>query len=154
MRRQMLLGFLLFLAVALLSGCQKKQLDEDALVASFSYMTAGMMMGGEKALSIARDGDGFVVTKRVGETVRSAHAGQTAGEQVTDILREHNALSWNGFAKSNPHVLDGTSFTLSIVFDDGKTVFAQGANSWPKGMAVAVREIEKLIDRFLRESEQ
>lgn len=156
MRKQILLCFLLFLAAALLSGCQRKRLKEDVLVESFSYETIGTAMGSETEISIVREGDGFTVTQSFGggRTVRRAYVGQTVGAQATDILRAHNAFAWNGFAKSDPHILDGTSFTLFIAFDDGTTISARGTNSYPKGLSAAVREIRDLFDRFLREPEQ
>lgn len=156
MRKQILLCFLLFLAAALLSGCQKKRLKEDVLVESFSYKTVGTAMGSETTFSIVREGDGFNVTQSSGggQTVRKAHVEQAIGAQATDILRAHNVLAWNGFAQSDPHMLDGTSFTLSIAFDDGTTISARGTNSSPKGLSAAMREIRDLFDRFLRELEQ
>lgn len=156
MRKQVLLCFLLFLAAALLGGCQRKRLKEDVLVESFSYETVGMAMGSEMELSIIREGDGFTVTQSSdgGQTIRSAYVEQMVGEQVTNILRVHDALSWNGFEKSNPLVLDGSSFILSIAFDDGTTISARGTNRHPKGLSAAVQEIEDMVDRFLREPEQ
>ena len=156
MRKQMLLCLLLFLAAALLGGCQKKRLKEDVLVESFSYETIGTAMGSETTFSIVREGDGFTVTQSAGggKTVRSAYVEQAVGGQVTDILRTYHALSWNGFAKSDPHILDGTSFTLFIAFDDGTTISARGTNSYPKGLSAAVKEIRDLLDRFLQEPEQ
>ena len=156
MRKQILLCFLLFLAAALLSGCQRKRLKEDVLVESFSYETIGTAMGSETEISIVREGDGFTVTQSAGggKNVRSVYADQAAGTQATDILRAHNALSWNGFAQSDPHMLDGTSFTLFIAFDDGTTISARGTNSYPKGLSAAVLEIKDLLDRFFQEPEQ
>ena len=156
MRKQILICFLLFLAAALLGGCQRKRLKDGVLIESFSYETVGTAMGSETALSIVRDDGGFTVTERFanGATVRKAYVGQTVGAQATDILRAHNVLSWNGFAKSDPHMLDGTSFSLSIAFSDGTAISARGTNSYPKGLSAAVKEIRDLLDRFLREPEQ
>ena len=156
MRKQVLLCFLLFLAAALLGGCQRKRLAQDVLLESFCYETIGTAMGSEMELSIIREGDGFAVTQSFDgeQTVRSAYVEQMVGEQVNDILRAHDALSWNGFEKSNPLVMDGSSFILSITFDDGTTISARGTNSYPKGLSAAVQEIEDLVDRFLSEPEQ
>ena len=156
MRKQILLCFLLFLAAALLGGCQRKRLKEDVLVESFSYETVGTAMGSETTFSIVREDGGFTVTQSFGggRTVRRAYVGETAGAQATDILRAHNALSWDGYAKSDPRVLDGTTFTLSVAFDDGTNISAQGANNYPKGLSAAVGEIKNLFDQFLREPEQ
>ena len=156
MRKQILLCFLLFLAAALLGGCQRKRLKDGVLIESFSYETVGTAMGSETSLSIVRDDGGFTVTESFGNgaTIRRAYVGQTVGAKATDILRAHNALAWNGFAKSDPHMLDGTSFSLSIAFDDGTTILAQGANNYPKGLSAAVGEIKNLFDQFLWEPEQ
>ena len=156
MRKQVLLCFLLFLAAALLGGCQRKRLKEDVLVESFSYETVGTAMGSETTFSIVREGEGFTVIQSSGggQIVRSAYVEQAVGGKVTDILRTHHALSWNGFAKSDPHMLDGTSFTLFIAFDDGTTISARGTNSYPKGLPAAMQEIKDLLDRFLQAPEQ
>lgn len=156
MRKQVLLCFLLFLAAALLSGCQRKRLAQDAVLESFLYETAGMAMGSETSFSIVREGDGYAVTQSSGggHTVRTAHVGRENAMQATDILREYNALSWDGYAKYDPRVLDGTTFILSVAFDDGTTISAQGANNYPKGLSAAVGEIKNLFDQFLREPEQ
>jgi len=156
MRKQVLLCFLLFLAAALLSGCQRKRLAQDALLESFLYETAGMEMGSETLFSIVQEGDGYVVTESLGggTIIRIVHVGQENAAQATDILRAYNALSWDGFAVSDPNIADGESFTLRIAFDDGSSVAARGTNSYPKGMTAAVREIQNLFDRFLSEPEQ
>ena len=156
MRKQVLLCFLLFLAAALLGGCQKKRLAQNVLLECLCYETIGTAMGSETELSIVREGDGFTATQSScgRQTVRRASVEQMVGEQVTDILRAHDALSWNGFEKSDPLVLDGTSFTLAVAFDDGTTISARGTNSYPKGLSAAVGEIKNLFDQFLREPEQ
>lgn len=156
MRKQILFCILLFLAAALLGGCQRKRLAQDALLESFLYETAGMAMGSETSFSIVREGEGFTVTQSFGggQIVRTAHVGRETAAQATDILRAHDALAWNGFAKTNPHVLDGTAFILHITFDDGSAISARGTNSYPKGLSVAIQEIKDLFDRFLSEPEQ
>lgn len=49
---------------------------------------------------------------------------------------------WNGFDKSNRLVLDGSGFSLSIRFADGKTLHADGSNSFPGGY----REFRERLD--------
>ena len=153
--RKFLLGIMLLLAVFVFAGCQKR-LPDTATIETFVYETRGTAMGSETSFSIAREGDGFIVTQSTGggQIVRMAHVGQDVVSQATDILRTYNALSWDGFAGSDPNISDGESFTLRIAFNDGSSVAARGTNSYPKGMTAAVREIQNLFDRFLREPEQ
>lgn len=49
------------------------------------------------------------------------------------LCAKHNVKRWDGFDKYNPHVSDGHGFTLSIRYDDGKSVYAHGMNMSPKG---------------------
>ena len=156
MRKQILFCILLFLAAALLGGCQRKRIAQDALLESFFYETIGTAIGSETTFSIVREDDGFIVTQSSGggQFVRTAYAERETMVQATDILRAHDALAWNGFAKTNPHVLDGTSFILHIAFDDGSAISARGTNSYPKGLSAAIQEIKDLFDRFLSELEQ
>lgn len=153
--RRFLLGILLLLIAFVLTGCRKR-LPDTATIETFVYETRGTAMGSETSLSIAREGDGFIVTQSFGggQIVRTAHVGRDVVSQATEILRAHNALSWDGFAGSNPNISDGESFTMRIAFDDGSSVAARGTNSYPKGLGTAVHEIEDLFDRFLREPEQ
>ena len=51
-------------------------------------------------------------------------------------------LSWNGFSKSDPDVLDGSSFSLDIELSDGKKIYAHGCNAYPKNY----HEFMELID--------
>ena len=156
MRKQVLLCILLFLAAALLGGCQRKRLAQDVLLESLRYETIGTAMGSETSFTIVHEGNRYTVTQSSdgGQTIRTAHVEREIMVQATDILRAHNALLWKDYAKSDPRVLDGTSFTLHIVFDDGTEISARGKNSRPKGLPDAMREIQSLFDRFLRESEQ
>jgi hypothetical protein len=146
---------MLLLAVCVFAGCQKR-LPDTATIETFVYETRGTAMGSETSFSIAREGDGFIVTQSAGggQIVHTAYVGRETVAQATDILRAHNVLSWNEYAESNPLVLDGTSFSLFIVFDDGTTISARGTNSYPKGLSAAVREIQSLFDRFLSEPDQ
>ena len=48
------------------------------------------------------------------------------------VVEQQKLHEWNGFKKSNPNVLDGSSFGLTIRYPQNKTVAAYGSNSFPK----------------------
>lgn len=86
---------------------------------------------------------GFIVDTIVEEPVM---------EQLNEIVERYRMDQWDGFNKSDSLVLDGSGFSLSISFADGKAVLASGNNAFPEGYADAEREIcalfEDLIDRY------
>lgn len=53
-------------------------------------------------------------------------------ESLSQLCAELNILSWDKFKQHDENVLDGSGFMLSITFEDGTQVYAQGENSFPK----------------------
>ena len=53
--------------------------------------------------------------------------------QLVGLLDEYDVQGWDGYYESNPHVLDGDSFDLTITRRDGTTLRAHGTNIAPKG---------------------
>ena len=49
---------------------------------------------------------------------------------IKQALIEGDVISWDGFYKSDPDVLDGASFSLILKIDD-RNISAHGDNSWP-----------------------
>lgn len=75
--------------------------------------------------------------------------GEPEGEVGDDFLKLLEGLcrrcgiaSWNGFNKYNKYVCDGSGFSLSIQYADGKVLTAHGSNSFPKGY----REFKNALD--------
>lgn len=52
-------------------------------------------------------------------------------ENLQNILNKYNIKSWNGFEKYNKNVLDGNSFSLSIIYNDDSEISASGYMAWP-----------------------
>ncbi len=53
--------------------------------------------------------------------------------EVIGLLNDCRVMSWNGFSGKNPpHVLDGYMFTFRAVVNDGKKIYADGSNNYPK----------------------
>lgn len=75
--------------------------------------------------------------------------------KLEEIYKTNRLERWNGFNKYNRHILDGSGFSLEIVFSDGKRMSAHGSNSFPAGYrdfrdsldALFKPEIEKLHER-------
>jgi len=86
---------------------------------------------------------GLIVDMIVDEPILE-HLGEIAGKYRLD--------RWDGFDKSDKHVMDGTRFSLSVTLADGKTISAHGSNSFPDGYGDAKQEIcelfEEIIDKY------
>ena len=51
--------------------------------------------------------------------------------KIIEILKKYKVNKWNGFDKTDQNVLDGDSFSLSIVLDEDKFISAHGYMMWP-----------------------
>ena len=73
-------------------------------------------------------------------------------DQLGELAEEYGIQSWDGFDKVDKNVLDGTGFTLSITYADGRSVRANGNNVFPDGYEDAKAGIcalfEELIDQY------
>ena len=79
--------------------------------------------------------------------------GEPEGEVGDDFLKLLEALcrrcgiaSWNGFNKYNKYICDGSGFSLSIQYADGKVLTAHGSNSFPKGYREFKNALDALFD--------
>ena len=51
--------------------------------------------------------------------------------RIEELLNKYKAGRWDGFSKSNKHVLDGNSFEFSVKTSSGVKVSARGYMSYP-----------------------
>lgn len=66
-------------------------------------------------------------------------------ERLAELLRTNGVESWNGFNKSNKHVMDGNSFSLTLKNLDGEVLSALGYMSWPKNYSETKAAIIELF---------
>ena len=83
------------------------------------------------------------------EDAKTALYEEAFGEKLLAILTEHNVSAWDGFAMSDPNVLDGTSFSISIGFEEKeKNSSAHGYMSFPP----EYREVRDALEELFREA--
>lgn len=51
---------------------------------------------------------------------------------MAEFFENIGLKKWDGFAGSNPNVLDGYSFSFNAETADGKTIHARGSNAYPE----------------------
>ena len=68
------------------------------------------------------------------------------------LVQELGLAEWDGCHKIDRDVLDGASFSLSVVFEGGGVIDASGSNCFPRGYsekASAIRDFfEKLMEEY------
>ncbi len=69
-------------------------------------------------------------------------------KKLEDILVKYNVGSWNGFQKSDPGVLDGNSFNLSVSMEDNQHISASGYMMYPNNYREFVKEVGELFEPF------
>ena len=169
--RKLQLMYLLILIITL-CGCGKKevpvQLPKEKLnpgetmeITLFSFTHTGMSTEECFLYSAEQTEDGIrLYTEELfsGGLIVDTIVDEPVLEQLGDIAGKYRLDRWDGFDKSNKHVMDGNHFSLSITLADGKTISAHGSNRFPDGYSDAKQEIcelfEDLIDKYAnRESE-
>ena len=65
--------------------------------------------------------------------------------ELCELIDELNLYLWDGFSGHNEDILDGWSFTLSIVYDDGRSVEAGGYENYPQGYYYAQSRLSEFL---------
>jgi len=159
--KKLQLIFLCILMIAL-CGCSKKEEPEEIVImvepmeiTLFSFTHSGMSTEQCFLYSAEKTDEGIrLYTEELfsGGLIIDTIVDEPILEQLSGIADKYHLNRWDGFDKNNKHVMDGTCFSLSVTFADGKTISAHGNNSFPDGYDDAKQEIcalfEDLIDKY------
>ena len=72
-------------------------------------------------------------------------------KELENKLNELNVGSWDGFHKSNKHVLDGDTFTLNISCKDGTEIESHGYMKYPKNYGNVSGTIMGFFEKYIKE---
>ena len=70
-------------------------------------------------------------------------------DALMDIIDACDVAVWDGFHESEPYVLDGETFSLSVRFSDGAEVQASGDNRFPDRYHDFSSAVTRLLDTVL-----
>ena len=70
---------------------------------------------------------------------------ETLMEKIVNILVKYEVNKWNGFDKTDKYVLDGDSFSFSVLLNNDKSISASGYMMWPEHFRDVVGEISPLF---------
>lgn len=144
-----LLGVLLMLS--LLSGCTKKVEIKDIKNFSFSYGGGSMKDSGTTYQLEWNDGVHTAIVKESGVALEDAPriaVDEAFVKELETFLRENQVEKWNGFSKSNKHVMDGSGFSLSLSTMDKQFVSASGYMKYPKNFDTVRDGISSIFSKL------
>ena len=144
------------------NGEGKKAKDNETGIVSFYYGYNGSIGGDSYSYDI-KEQDGKLVF--IYEAMEKRDYGEMTtecGQEILDKLyalyKEQRIAEWNGYSKSNPNVLDGDGFSLSIKFGDGATLSAHGSNAFPVRYGDFISGMNEILsplrDKVLEEKKQ
>ena len=117
-----------------LRGCELQRFD---FFTTGTYINAGVEYEVKDELDREEKPSGrkLIVYKKDGvayENAEMAPCDEAFLEKLLALLTEYKVSAWDGFSVSNPNVLDGTSFSLSVGFrEEEKNISAHGYMSFP-----------------------
>ncbi len=114
-------------------GDGDKAVPNESGIIEFRYRFRGSIGGNSYKYEIKNGklGMDFMEKSDYGELSGEIPEGFT--EELEKLCGACRVERWNGFDKTDTRVLDGSGFSLWIKYADGKTVDADGSNSFPAG---------------------
>lgn len=65
--------------------------------------------------------------------------------KLYNLLKRYRVSSWNGFNKTDPDVLDGDSFSISIHDSKGNSIYASGYMMYPDNYNYVENELDYMF---------
>ena len=114
----------------------------------FGYST-GTMINAYVSYDLSyKDGKYIVKIKPNGkseEEVKEREITKKEVKKIEEIVEKYEVYKWDGFNKSDPNVLDGNSFNMSITLKEGKIISASGYMKYPNNYREVKDELDDLF---------
>lgn len=148
MKKKILILIIVMLMI-ISTGCEKKEEEKyDGKIISFSYNYGGFSKGyynysievkDDKVIFEANGHNG--VDLNINKEIDSSKL-----EELAKLINKEKIYEWNNFEEKKEGVLDGNSFSLTIKYDDGKTITAKGYMKYPKNYDEKMSKLLEFID--------
>lgn len=122
----------------------------------FTYSHRGTSTNSFYSYEVKESGDGYTFRFLPfrEEDEQTADMSREDAAALLEIINRHNLWKWHGFSRIDPNILDGTSFSLRIVFADGTVIEANGSNRFPSSYSAACADMDTLFSKYIKEPEQ
>ena len=126
----------------------------DAALKEFYYSHSGSMVDEIYSYEIKSDessptGYTVIFDLNCGYEVYSTSADAELVQAVIDLIEECELHKWNGFNETDSMVMDGSGFSLWIVYADGTEIYAHGSNSFPANYGESADKIDMLFEAYM-----
>lgn len=137
-----------------LTGCQKQIPIEDmGRLVEFNY-SFGSFLGGDWSYKIYKKsgktyllGEGSNGVELKGESVVS----ENVSGDIEKIIKDNDIVKWNGFSKSDDDILDGYSFSIKAIYENG-TIEASGYMKFPSNYDAAHKALSTYLEKLSKEA--
>ena len=127
-----------------------------APLSSFAYSHRGSSTDSFYSYEVKESVDGYIFRFLPfrEEDEQTANMSREDAAALLEIINRHDLWKWHGFSKTDPNILDGTSFSLRIAFADGTVIEANGSNWFPSSYSAACADMDTLFSKYIKETEQ
>ena len=157
MKKIILLLIPIIIIIFFLLKAKKKSVEINEIKhMHFSYSTGTMINSYVTYELTFKDGKYIAKIKPNGistEETQEKEITKKQVKQIENILKKYEVNKWNGFDKSDPNVLDGNSFHISISFKDGLNISASGYMKYPKNYREATSELDNIFMKMYTEKD-
>lgn len=134
-----------------LSGRPKTIQIKDVTSFSFRYTTGDMINSSVEYTLVCENGVYTATIKPDGVSAddrKSYVVDKVFADKLSHFLRGQRVGDWNGFDKSDKHIMDGDSFSLFIEMSGETLVSARGYMKWPKNYGAVKEGIEAMFEEL------
>jgi len=149
MKKYHVIGIILIIGVLfLLTGCKKQEdYSGDIKLFKFGY---GSYFPGYTTYEIVKNDEKYELTiQRINdpetETINK-NINKKYVDEISKVLSEYDVYKWDGFNKTDKNVMDGSSFSLDVTYDNDKSISAHGYMKYPKNYKEVKEKIEKILN--------
>lgn len=127
------------------------ELESDNKLQSISYHYSGTAIGDIYSYYIYKENDKVKLKVDImninSENPDIVVLNEKILDEIMKLIIKHKVIKMDGYNKSNPNVLDGDSFAVSIKLSNNKEISFSGSNCAPKGFHEFEKDFLKLIKK-------
>ena len=145
---------MILITIIFLASTKKETSINDIQKLHFSY-TTGNYINAYVIYDLTYEKNKYIATIKPNNTpndnAKKVEVHEDFAKNIKKILKKYNVEKWDGFNKSDKHVLDGNSFSLSVKTKNSK-IAASGYMKWPKNYAEVKQELDKIFEKIYKQN--
>ena len=152
MKKIFILLIPIIIIIYILLKTKRKSIEiENIKYLHFGYSTGNMINANVSYDLSYKDGKYIARIKPNGkseEEIKEKQITKKEVKKIEEIIKKYEVYKWDGFNKSDPYVLDGNSFNLSITLKEGSIISASGYMKYPKNYSEVKNELDDIFENI------